>query len=300
MRAADNKRHGSKWPATSQSGRPRPVRNHPGSYPGAVAYTSLRRRLEIDETALRALLGRYSAGQIDTEDLVEALAQMPYRDLGFARVDHHRELRTGFPEVIFGRGKTPGQVGRLAGEILSHTDRLLVTRATVEMHDAVAGVAPEALYEPAARTITVDRRPSRKRAGLVAVISGGTADLPVATEAAKTAEWMDSEVDCILDAGVAGLHRVLDRLGDLRRADAIVAVAGMDGVLPSVVAGLVSVPVIAVPTSVGYGASFEGVGPLLTMLNACSPGVAVVNIDNGFGAGYMASVIAGKGASPVH
>ena len=273
----------------------------PGPSLGVVAYTSLKGRLEIDETGLRALLKRYSAGEINTEDLVEELAHMPYRDLGFARVDHHRELRTGFPEVIFGRGKTPVQVGRLAQEILSHSDRLLVTRATPEMHDAVAGVAPESLYEPTAKTITLDRRPVRKRrAGLVAVISGGTADLPVATEAAKTAEWMDSEVDCILDAGVAGLHRLLDRLGDLRRADAIVAVAGMDGALPSVVSGLVSVPVIAVPTSVGYGASFEGVGPLLTMLNACSPGVAVVNIDNGFGAGYMASIIAGKGASSVH
>lgn len=256
--------------------------------------------LEIDETALRTLIRRYSVGELDTEDLVEAFAQMPYRDLGFARVDHHRELRTGFPEVIFGRGKTPGQVGRLAREILSHADRLLVTRATGEMHDAVAGVAPEASYEPTAKTIRVDRRPARGRTGRVAVISGGTADLPVASEAAETAEWMDSEVDCILDAGVAGLHRLLDRLGDLRRADAIVAVAGMDGALPSVVSGLVSAPVIAVPTSVGYGASFEGVGPLLTMLNACSPGVAVVNIDNGFGAGYMASIIAGKGVSSAH
>ena len=276
-------------------------RGSPGPSLGVVAYTSLKGRLEIDEIGLRALLKRYSAGEINTEDLVEELAHMPYRDLGFARVDHHRELRTGFPEVIFGRGKTPVQVGRLAQEILSHSDRLLVTRATPEMHDAVAGVAPESLYEPTAKTITLDRRPVRKRrAGLVVVVSGGTADLPVATEAAKTAEWMDSEVDCILDAGVAGLHRLLDRLGDLRRADAIVAVAGMDGALPSVVSGLVSVPVIAVPTSVGYGASFEGVGPLLTMLNACSPGVAVVNIDNGFGAGYMASIIAGKGASSVH
>ena len=267
---------------------------------GVVAYTSLKGRLQIDETALRTLLRRYSVGELDTEDLVEALAQMPYRDLGFARVDHHRQLRTGFPEVIFGQGKTPEQVGRLAREILSHADRLLVTRATGEMHDAVAGVAPEASFEPTAKTIKVDRRPARKRTGRVAVISGGTADLPVASEAAETAEWMDSEVECILDAGVAGLHRLLDRLGDLRRADAIVAVAGMDGALPSVVSGLVSAPVIAVPTSVGYGASFEGVGPLLTMLNACSPGVAVVNIDNGFGAGYMASIIAGKGVSSAH
>ena len=267
---------------------------------GVVAYTSLKGRLQIDETALRTLLRRYSVGELDTEDLVEALAQMPYRDLGFARVDHHRQLRTGFPEVIFGQGKTPEQVGRLAREILSHADRLLVTRATGEMHDAVAAVAPEASFEPTAKTIKVDRRPARKRTGRVAVISGGTADLPVASEAAETAEWMDSEVECILDAGVAGLHRLLDRLGDLRRADAIVAVAGMDGALPSVVSGLVSAPVIAVPTSVGYGASFEGVGPLLTMLNACSPGVAVVNIDNGFGAGYMASIIAGKGVSSAH
>lgn len=251
------------------------------------------RRHRIDETDLRDLLRRHAAGEIDTDAVVAELAHMPYRNLGFARVDHHREIRTGHPEVIFGRGKTADQVGRLAAEILSHTDRLLVTRATPEMHDSVTAVAPEAVFDPEARTITVDRRQSVRRAGTVAVISAGTADMPVAAEAARTAEWMDREVYCIMDAGVAGLHRLLDRVDDLREADAIVAVAGMDGVLPSVVAGLVGVPVIAVPTSVGYGASFEGIGPLLTMLNACSPGVAVVNIDNGFGAGYMAATIAG-------
>ena len=222
---------------------------------------------------------------------------MPYADLGFARIDHHREVRTGFPEVVFGQGKTPEQVGEIAGEILSHGDRLLITRATAQMHTAVEGVAADAEFEPISRTISVDRRGGVELMGSVSVVSAGTADLPVAMEAVVTARMMDRNVQSHFDVGVAGLHRLLDQIEALRQADVIVAVAGMDGVLPSVLAGLVSTPVIAVPTSVGYGASFDGVGPLLTMLNACAPGVAVVNIDNGFGAGYMAAEIAKKTSS---
>ena len=240
---------------------------------------------------------RHDAGEIDTDGLVAELAHMPFRDLGFANVDHHRELRTGFPEVVFGKGKTPQQVGEIARELLAHSDRLLVTRATPEMHAAVLAVAPEAAYEPMARAITVDRRDGVEKTGRVAVVSAGTGDMPVAMEAALTAELMDCEVDRHFDVGVAGLHRLLDRLPALRQADAIVAVAGMDGAMPSVLSGLVAAPIIAVPTSVGYGASFEGVGPLLAMLNACAPGVAVVNIDNGFGAGYMAAMITKKAPS---
>ncbi len=194
--------------------------------------------------------------------------------------------------MVFGDGKTPQQVRSIAEEILSRSGRVLVTRATVEMRDAVAEAIPGAAYDPVARTISLNTREGAGAAGLVAVVSAGTSDIPVAAEAAVTAEWMGRHVESHHDVGVAGLHRLLDRLGDIRRADAIVAVAGMDGAMPSVLAGLVGSPVIAVPTSIGYGASFEGVGPLLTMLNACSAGVAVVNIDNGFGAGYMAAVIA--------
>jgi hypothetical protein len=251
----------------------------------------------IDEAGIRELLERHSAGELDSDSLAAELAHMPYRDLGFARVDHQREMRTGFPEVVFGEGKTPEQVGELARELLSHGDRLLVTRASLEMYTAVGTVAPDAVFEATARTISVDRRTGAKQSGRVSVISAGTADLPVAMEAVITAELMDRRVERHFDIGVAGLHRLLDQIEDLRQADAIVAVAGMDGVLPSVLAGLVSVPVIAVPTSVGYGASFDGLGPLLTMLNACAPGVAVVNIDNGFGAGYMAAEIAKRDSS---
>ena len=241
---------------------------------------------------MRDLLDRHAAGEIDTAELTACLAELPFRDLGFARVDHHRELRTGAPEVVFGDGKTPEQVRRIAEEILSRSGRVLVTRATEEMRDAVAEAIPQAAYDPVARTISLNTREGAGAAGLVAVVSAGTSDIPVAAEAAVTAEWMGRHVESHHDVGVAGLHRLLDRLGDIRRADAVVAVAGMDGAMPSVLAGLVGAPVIAVPTSIGYGASFEGVGPLLTMLNACSAGVAVVNIDNGFGAGYMAAVIA--------
>ena len=268
-----------------------------GADRGPAAYTGLRGRREIDESELRDLLARHAGGEIDTEHLVSRLAELPFQDLGFARIDHHRELRTGAPEVVFGEGKTPEQVGGIAGEILSRSGRVLVTRASEEMRHAVAAVTDRAVYDPVARTIAVDTR-GGEASGLVAVVSAGTSDIPVAAEAAVTAGWMGRCVESHHDVGVAGLHRLLDRLGEIRRADAIVAVAGMDGALPSVLAGLVGAPVIAVPTSVGYGASFEGVGPLLTMLGACSPGVAVVNIDNGFGAGYMAAVIAAGPGRP--
>jgi NCAIR mutase (PurE)-related protein len=216
---------------------------------------------------------------------------MPFQDLGFAKVDHQRALRKGFPEVVFGQGKTPEQTATLASTILEGSDRLLITKATPEAFSEVKARVPDADYEKTARIIVVDRRLDKVVVPGVVVISGGTSDLPVACEAVVTAELMDCEVQRVFDVGVAGLHRLIDSLPTLEKARVIVAVAGMEGALPSVVGGLVKAPVIAVPTSVGYGASFGGLAALLAMLNSCSPGVAVVNIDNGFGAGYLAALI---------
>jgi NCAIR mutase (PurE)-related protein len=221
---------------------------------------------------------------------LERLRDLPYEDLGFASLDHHRALRKGFPEVVLGEGKTAEQVAAIAERLAARSDRLLVTRADVEMYQAVKERVPDAAYQASARAVTLDRSGEPRRPG-VAVCCAGTSDVPVAEEAAVTAELMGSVVDRMFDVGVAGLHRLLDKLERLRAAKALVVVAGMEGALPSVVAGLVSAPVIAVPTSIGYGASFRGLAPLLAMLNACAAGVAVVNIDNGFGAGFAAALI---------
>ncbi len=216
---------------------------------------------------------------------------MPYQDLGFVKADHHRELRTGFPEVIFGQGKTTEQVVKISTEILKFSDRLMITRASNEMYSQIKNLSSEAKYHDIAKAITIDtRHPVSKQKGVL-IVSAGTSDLHVAKEAQIIAELMDCTVKMLIDVGVAGLHRLLDNLEEIKKHNVIVAVAGMDGVLPAVLAGLVKAPVIAVPTSIGYGASFEGIGPLLTMLNSCAPGVSVVNIDNGFGAGYLAAVI---------
>ena len=218
---------------------------------------------------------------------------LPFEDLEFAKVDHHRALRKGFPEVIFGQGKTPDQVASIGEALLRQSDRLLVTRASREAFDAMQQKASDAQYDDVARTIVVDRRPpgTVKVTPGVLVVCAGTADLPVAYEAAVTAELMDSQVERVYDVGVAGIHRLLAQLPVLQKARVVVAVAGMEGALPSVIGGLVQVPVIAVPTSIGYGASFDGLAALLAMLNSCATGIGVVNIDNGFGAGYLASLI---------
>ena len=247
---------------------------------------------EIDEPRLRRLLDEVKAGQITTEAAVAELRSMPFNDLGFAKVDHHRALRTGFPEVVFGQGKTPAQVAILARDLLKGGDTLLVTRASPEAFEAVAAEVPGAIYDGTARTIVVDRRSEHDQVDGVVVASGGTSDAPVAREAVVTAELMGCRVTQLLDVGVAGLHRLLASLDVLQEARVVVAVAGMEGALPSVVGGLVEAPVIAVPTSVGYGATFGGMTALLAMLNSCAPGVSVVNIDNGFGAGYLAAMIA--------
>ena len=237
------------------------------------------------------LLEKFRAGGIGRDEVVRAFQAAPVADLGFAQVDLHRALRKGFPEVIFGAGKTPEQVLRIAAKLLQHERRVLVTRITPEHARALRKKFKHAVHHQTARCLTVDRKPLPKRPGAIAVICAGTSDLPVAEEAAVTAEVMGNRVERIADVGVAGLHRLLSRLETIQKANVIVVVAGMEGALPSVVAGLVSRPVIAVPTSIGYGANFGGLAALLGMLNSCGSGVMVMNIDNGFGAGYAASQI---------
>ena len=225
------------------------------------------------------------------EDALAQLRTLPFEDLGFARIDHHRALRRGFPEVVLGQGKTAEQIAAIVERLASHAERVLVTRVGPDCLELIKAKVPEVEYHPLAKAITIDRLKDAPRIPGVMVVSAGTADLPVAEEAVVTAELMGNEVDRAYDVGVAGIHRLLEQLPRLRQAKVVVAVAGMEGALPSVISGLVAVPVIAVPTSVGYGASFGGVAPLLAMLNSCSSGVAVVNIDNGFGAGYLAALI---------
>ncbi|HEX5219487.1 MAG TPA: nickel pincer cofactor biosynthesis protein LarB [Verrucomicrobiae bacterium] len=237
------------------------------------------------------LLEQFRAGGVSRATVLHAFQAAPIADLGFAQVDTHRALRKGFPEVIFGAGKTPEQVIRIAAKLAAREQRVLITRVSPEHTKAIRRKFKHAQAHELARCVTIDKKPMPKRPGTVAVVCAGTSDLPVAEEAAVTADIMGNRVVRITDAGVAGLHRILSRLETIQSANVLVVVAGMEGALPSVVAGLVGKPVIAVPTSVGYGASFGGVAALLGMLNSCGSGVTVVNIDNGFGAGYAASQI---------
>ena len=237
----------------------------------------------------------YKGGSVSAEDIISQLSILPYQDLGFAKVDHHRAIRKGFPEVIYGLGKTPKQIYDIAASLLQASDKLLVTRASREIFEYIKDKIEDAKFDSDSKTIVVNRADHEEKIMGVVVASAGTADISVASEAAITAELMGCEVKKEFDVGVAGLHRLIDRLPSLRKATVVIAVAGMDGVLPSVLGGLLQAPIIAVPTSIGYGAGMEGLSPLLTMLNSCSPGVAVVNIDNGFGAGYIAALIARQG-----
>ena len=243
---------------------------------------------------LRIILEQVRDGRTDAslayDQLLEAFRDQPFEDLGFAKVDHHRSMRQGFAEVILGLGKTPSQIATISAEIVGRGHPLLVTRADEAAWKAVQALVPEAEYHQVARAITV-KRTVPPGAGTIVLCSAGTADIPVAEEAAVTAELMGNTVDRLYDVGVAGIHRVLKQRARLEAARVIIVVAGMEGALPSVVAGMVSVPVIAVPTSIGYGASFGGVAALLGMLNSCANGVSVVNIDNGFGAASIASLI---------
>jgi NCAIR mutase (PurE)-related protein len=245
------------------------------------------------------LLEKFRAGKVQAGQVLRAFQIAPVADLGFAQVDTHRALRKGFPEVIFGGGKTPRQVVQIAAKIHEHEQRILVTRITGEHARALRKRFRNAVHHEAARCVTIERKPLPKRPGVIAVLCAGTSDLPVAEEAAITADVMGNRVERLYDIGVAGLHRLLARIDLIRTARVSIVVAGMEGALPSVVAGLVSRPVIAVPTSVGYGASFGGIAALLGMLNSCGSGVTVVNIDNGFGAGYAASQINALAAGTV-
>ena len=237
------------------------------------------------------LLEQVRDGQLTTEQALAELRDLPYQDLGYARLDHHRPLRTGSPEVVLGKGKTPEQVAGIVAAFRGHGHPVLVTKTDCEAYRAVLEVAPEAEFHELPGAIVLPTPGDAPRQPGVLIVTAGTADLPVAQEARLTAELMGQDARLIADVGVAGLHRLLDRLPEIREARALIVVAGMDAALPAVLAGLVSAPVIAVPTSTGYGASFEGLAALLSMLNSCAPGVAVVNIDNGFGAGYLAAQI---------
>lgn len=242
---------------------------------------------------IKALLEGVKDGSVAIEQAMEKLSELPFEDLGYAKVDHHRALRTGYPEVIYCAGKTNEQIQGIVGRMMAHDDgNILGTRATPDMAAAVRAVAPDAEYFETARCVFVRRRPVVPHPGsFVAVVTGGTSDLPVAEEAAVTAEVFGNDVRRVYDVGVAGIHRLFAQMETLRGARVLVVAAGMEGALPSVVAGLVDKPVIAVPTSVGYGANFGGLAALLTMVNSCASGISVVNIDNGFGAGFLASMI---------
>ncbi len=245
----------------------------------------------MDQERLKELLLQFKAGRMELDQALERLRHLPFEDLGFAQVDHHRSLRQGFPEVVFGQGKTPEQIVGIASSLLERSSNLLITRSNRETFEQVKTIAEAACYHETCGAISVQRDHTLRGRGVIAVVTAGTSDIPVADEAAITAEIMGNQVERIFDVGVAGIHRVLSRRESLQSARVIVCVAGMEGALPSVVGGLVGVPVIAVPTSVGYGASFNGVAALLGMLNSCASNVAVVNIDNGFGAGFVASLI---------
>lgn len=246
----------------------------------------------MDENKLRDLLIQVQSGSIEISTALESLKNLPYEDLGgFARLDHHRALRCGFPEVIFGQGKTPEQIVSIFQRLMENNDRVLATRIAPEVYELIKAKLPQAHYNATARLLFYNTQSDATRLPGVVVATGGTTDLPVAEEAALTAEIMGSGVIRLYDVGVAGIHRLLSQNHVLQQARVIIAVAGMEGALASVITGLVSVPVIAVPTSVGYGASFNGLAALLAMLNSCASGMAVVNIDNGFGAGYLAGMI---------
>ena len=245
----------------------------------------------MDIDVIKRLLEDYRAGEVSINDFLGKIKELPYKDMGFAKVDSHRKIRCGFPEVIFCMGKTSEQVIKIVEHIIAGGNDMLATRANREISEAVSKEFPEAVYHEQARTITIRKTRRKPHKGLILIITAGTSDIPVAEEARVTAEIMGNNVKVLYDVGVAGIHRLMRSHGELLKANVIIVVAGMEGALASVVGGLVDCPVIGVPTSIGYGASFFGVAPLLSMLNSCAAGVSVVNIDNGFGAAYVASLI---------
>lgn len=236
------------------------------------------------------MLEQVKAGQLDIAEAEEKLKDLPYEDLGYAKLDHHRKLRSGFGETIFCQGKPDPYLKEIFLKFYERDGEVLGTRASKEQYELIRSLVPAAVYDPISRIVKVEK-PDKEHVGCVAVCTGGTADIPVAEEAAQTAEYFGTKVDCIYDVGVAGIHRLLSQRERISKANCIIAVAGMEGALGTVIAGLADAPVIAVPTSVGYGASFHGLSALLTMINSCANGISVVNIDNGYGAGYIATQI---------
>jgi NCAIR mutase (PurE)-related protein len=245
----------------------------------------------MDQDHLRTLLDQVRTGAMDVDAAMDRMRHLPFEDLGFAKVDHHRALRHGMPEVVFGKGKTADQISAIVATLLSQAQNVLVTRATCEVAERLKREQPDAEYFPISSAVRIWRDRTLRGKGTIAVVCAGTSDLFVAEEAQVTAEVMGNQVDAIHDIGVAGIHRLMQNRERLTSSRVVIVCAGMEGALPSVVGGLVDVPVIAVPTSVGYGASFHGLAALLGMLNSCASNVTVVNIDNGFGAGYAASLI---------
>jgi len=237
------------------------------------------------------LLNEVKKGKTSVEKAMEVLKSFPFTDLGYARIDHHREMRTGYPEIVYCAGKTISQVSGIFKVMIENENSIIGTRATLEMYNAVKKITAKAVYHNEARIISIQKKKPEAPKTKIAVITAGTSDIPVAEEAAVTAELLGNSVERIYDAGVAGIHRLVDKLPEIRKCRVVIVIAGMEGALASVVGGLVDIPVIAVPTSVGYGANFGGISALLAMLTSCSSGITVVNIDNGFGAGFSASMI---------
>ena len=247
--------------------------------------------IHLNSESIRKLFEQVRRGKISPDEAVQQLQHLPFEDLGFAKVDHHRMLRVGMPEVIFGQGKTPSQLAQIFSRLAKHEGNILATRASRKQFMAVKKKVRRAEYRELAGAIVLQRDERKYGKGIIAVVSAGTSDIPVAEEAVVTAEVMGNDVEHLYDVGVAGIHRLLANRKTLARARVVIVCAGMEGALPSVVGGLVGVPVIAVPTSIGYGAAFKGVAALLGMMNSCASNVSVVNIDNGFGAGYVAALI---------
>ena len=249
----------------------------------------------MEKEQLIRLLEQVRTGETSIAEAVAELKHLPYQDIGSAKIDHHRQLRSGVPEVVYCAGKTPDQALAAFRELAAHSHRVLATRVARRTARLIREEFPDAAYSQEARLLSLKPDEIRPRWGTIAVLTGGTADIPVAEEATLTAEFLENRVLRLYDVGVAGIHRLLERLPELEEVRAVIAIAGMDGVLPSVVAGLTDKPVVAVPTSTGYGANFQGLAPLLTMLNSCAPGIGVVNIDNGFGAAVLAHLITRSG-----
>jgi hypothetical protein len=245
----------------------------------------------VKREEIENILQQFKSGQIDLKEALERLKHFPYEEMGFAKIDSQRHLRKGFPEVIFCPGKTLEQISKITKRIKEIKGKIIATRASLEIYQTIKEIISEVTYFSEARIVAIKEEEKKVSSKYILVVSGGTADIQVAEEAAVIAELMGNKVERLYDVGVAGLHRLMDNLKKLLAANVLIVVAGMEGALPSVIGGLVDKPIIAVPTSIGYGASFKGIAALLTMLNSCAPGLAVVNIDNGFGAGYMASLI---------